>query len=310
MLKTIATLVTIALLNGCAAQQPGQTAPQTSAAGQTRACPSPGRWVLTGHEGNLTSAAMLDQISQARVVLLGERHDRADEHRWQLQVLAAIQGRHSGTVAGFEMFSRTQQDDLDRWVSGELSEAEFLERVDWDRTWGYPAELYLPLLHFVRLNQMPAVALNIERELLQRISREGWDAVPLDERYQIRQAAPGPAAYDAMLDEIMSAHQQGSEPASEQQKEAFRRAQSAWDRAMAAALAVALENQPGPVVAMVGRGHMQWGYGIPYQLADLGIDGVVSLLPFEPGDRCLGDQPAPADGLFGLPPRPSSEPGT
>lgn len=298
MLKAAVTpLLALTLtLGGCAS-----TPPPALSELPRQYCPPVGKWVVKGQSESLTTATLLESIQGARVILLGERHDRVDDHRWQLHLLAALHGRHEGMAVGFEMFSRPQQTVLDNWAAGELEESAFLRKVNWSETWGFPAELYLPLLHFVRLNQVPSVALNIERELLQRISREGWEAVPLSERYQIQAAAPGPGAYNDLLDDIMMSHHHGSGTVPEERRQAFRRAQGTWDRAMAEAIATALETHRGPVVGLVGRGHMQYGYGIPYQLRDMGVDSVVTLLPFSAGESCLDEDVAPADGLYGLP---------
>ena len=67
-------------------------------------------------------------------------------------------------VIGFEMFPRRVQPALDRWVAGELTEAEFLQQAEWGKVWSMPAELYLPLFHFARMNRIPMLALNIDAE--------------------------------------------------------------------------------------------------------------------------------------------------
>ncbi len=49
---------------------------------------------------------------------------------------------------------------------------------------------------------------------------------------------------------------------------------------MAEALAAAQRRASGPlVVGIVGRGHVEYAYGIPHQLADLGLPDSATLLP-------------------------------
>jgi hypothetical protein len=50
------------------------------------------------------------------VLLLGEQHDDADHHQWQLQVLAGLHALRPEMIIGFEMFPRRVQPVLDRWV--------------------------------------------------------------------------------------------------------------------------------------------------------------------------------------------------
>ena len=67
----------------------------------------------------------------------------------------------------------------------------------------------------------------------------------------------------------------------------FVQAQITWDRAMAEAMAAALGDDDGPLlVGVVGRGHVEYGYGIPHQLRDLGVDRIVTALPIEVGASC------------------------
>ena len=61
-------------------------------------------------------------------------------------------------MIGFEMFPRRVQPALDRWVKGELTEQEFLNAVNWRKSWGYDAKLYMPLFDFARMNRIPVVA--------------------------------------------------------------------------------------------------------------------------------------------------------
>lgn len=62
---------------------------------------------------------------------------------------------------------------------------------------------------------------------------------------------------------------------------------------MAEALAAAHRRDPSAmVVGIVGRGHLEYGYGIPHQLADMGIEDVDVLLPLDSDNDC---DPLPID---------------
>ena len=117
-------------------------------------------------------------MAQRDVVLLGEHHDEPDHHRWQLQTLAALYVARPAMAIGFESFPRRVQPVLDPWIAGELTAKQFLERVEWEKVWSFPAELYVPLFEFARVNRIPMIAINIERTLTKAISDKGWDALP------------------------------------------------------------------------------------------------------------------------------------
>jgi hypothetical protein len=60
----------------------------------------------------------------------------------------------------------------------------------------------------------------------------------------------------------------------------FVRAQKTWDRAFACNIAEAHGAANATlVVGIIGRGHLQYGYGTPARLADLGISDAAVLLP-------------------------------
>jgi uncharacterized iron-regulated protein len=247
---------------------------------------------------------VIGHAARSHIVLLGEYHDRPDDHRWQLQTVAALAAQHPAVVLGFEMFPRRTQPVLDRWVAGELDERALLRETDWPRVWGFPAALYLPLLQFARLNRVPVQALNVDRALVARVGREGWAAVPLGEREGVSDPAPASAAYEAFLSEAMAAHGSG-QANDEASRRRFVEAQLTWDRALAEGLMAGARTHPGSlVIGIMGVGHLERGYGVPHQLAALGAGRVAVLLPWEPGRDCAALTPDLADAVFGIPPSP------
>src|SRR5512141_2409688 len=138
-----------------------------AAATPAHACLAPASWsVPDGQRPRVTPAGtLLTEMAKREVVLLGEHHDQDDHHRWQLHALAALHAQRPDMVIGFEMFPRRVQPALDRWVAGELTVRQFLEQSEWARVWDVPADLYLPLFQFARINRIPIVALNVDAKL-------------------------------------------------------------------------------------------------------------------------------------------------
>ncbi|SEM08400.1 Uncharacterized iron-regulated protein [Halomonas daqiaonensis] len=264
-------------------------------AAQADSCPTPGQWQVA--EGKTqTTADLVAELAETEVVLLGEQHDRLDHHRWQLHTLAALHAHRTEMVIGLEMLPREAQSTLDAWVAGKLDEAAFLEQSDWHRAWGFDPDLYLPILHFARMQRIPLLALNVTPELRGRLATEGWEAVPESERFGLTPPAPARPAYRESLEEIYTEHiDRDDDPAD---LERFIAAQLVWDRAMATALVDAAAD--GSLVAgLLGEGHLADGDGVPYQLYDLGLRNYQSLLPWAPGPDC---QPPleKADALYVL----------
>ena len=136
------------------------------------ACLAPATWHLAqaGALVERPAREVFAAMAERDIVLLGEQHDDAAHHAWQLQVLGALHALRPDMALGFEAFPRRVQAALDRWVAGDLSEAQFLEAADWDAVWRYPAELYLPLFRFARMHRLPMVALNVERSLTEAVA--------------------------------------------------------------------------------------------------------------------------------------------
>jgi uncharacterized iron-regulated protein len=282
--------------------------PAFDQAGGAAQCLNVGEWARPGHGGvrRLTAPALYDEAARQRVVLLGEQHDDAEHHRWQLQVLGALHARRPDMALGFEMFPRRVQPVLDRWVAGELSEADFLREADWDEVWGFDARLYLPLFHFARMNRIPMLALNVDNALVREVGRAGLDAVPPERREGVGRPAPLHPDYRAALLEAFRMHMRagphGGEDAGD--SPAFRHftdAQLLRDRAFAEGIAAVAARSDAPlVVGIIGAGHMRHGHGVPQQLAALGIDRVVVYLPHEAGGDCRALAKGYADAVFGV----------
>jgi len=292
------------------------------AADADTACLEPGRWTTIGTKGvqpGADIASLLRAMAQREVVLLGEQHADADHHRWQVQMLAAMHAQRPDMVIGFEMFPRRVQPVLERWVAGELSESEFLQQVEWDKVWSMPAELYLPLFHFARINRVPMIALNIDQKLSRAIAKRGWDAVPDAEREGVSRAVEPLPAYVDFLFDVHREHahmRAGKDKEVAREDVAFRNfvdSQLGWDRAMAEALASVARPQrasvqapahdaPAPlVVGIMGSGHVRFGHGVAHQLKSLGVDNLGLLLPLAATTPCTEIVAGLADAVFAVP---------
>ncbi|MFZ0107355.1 MAG: ChaN family lipoprotein [Thiobacillus sp.] len=268
-------------------------------------CGQVGQWLKPAGErpSPYPAPSLLGQLSAQQVVLLGETHDRADDHRWQLDVLTALQRQRKNVAIGFEMFPRRLQPVLDRWVAGELSEAAFLEQAEWKKVWGYDAELYLPLFRFAREHRLPMLALNVDRKLVQQVSASGWDAVAESERQGVSRPTPPGEAYRAILKEVFDSHAGLQKDAG--RFDYFVDAQILWDRAMAEGIAAHLQRRPQDlVVGILGAGHIQNGYGVPHQLASLGVTRQSSLMTWPSDHSCKALTAGLADAVFVIPPQP------
>ena len=80
-------------------------------------------------------------------------------------------------IIGMETFQRPFQKYLDQYVRHEISEEEFLQKTEYFRRWGFEYNLYRDILQFARAKQIPVIALNIRKEIVEKIAWEfsSWE---------------------------------------------------------------------------------------------------------------------------------------
>ncbi|MBX3668241.1 MAG: ChaN family lipoprotein [Rhodocyclaceae bacterium] len=260
-------------------------------------CIAPFSWVQPG-KGPIAVRELLQEVVARDVVLLGETHDNAEHHRWQLQTLIELHALRPAMVIVLEMFPRRVQPVLDRWVKGELREDEFLRLTDWAEVWTFDARMYLPIFQFARMNRIPLHAGNVDRALVRSAGERGWDALDPDKREGLTRPAAADPAYRDKLRKIFGEHYRGEGGRGD--LEHFVASQLVWDAALAQAIAGARQAAPKALVAaLMGNGHLMDGFGVPHQLRSLGIREVASLMPWEPGLPCSILKPGVAYAVYG-----------
>ncbi|MFA9461999.1 ChaN family lipoprotein [Thiohalorhabdus sp. Cl-TMA] len=221
---------------------------------------------------------MIRDLEEADIVLVGEEHDSRAHHRAQQVILAALLGR--GRVAvGMESFPSSSQKALDHWWRGRTdSFRAFLREVRWFQVWGIDPALYRSLLETVRMHRAPLFGINVPRQWISKVAREGLESLDEGQRDRIGPVAPPSEAYRQVLRESLASH------GGDHGAEGFIEAQTAWDAAMAGGLLkAARRHSDSVVVGIVGKGHIQGGHGISRQLrarnGDLEVRTVVPYAP-------------------------------
>lgn len=275
-------------------------------------CVTPGHWLSPKNGSEIKQPELVKAMAKRPVVLLGEVHTNAEHHRWQLQILAGLYSHNPNMVLGFEAFPRAVQPVLDRWVRGELDKKEFIKLSRWNEFWRYDPDLYMPLFHFARMHRIPMRALNVERYLIRTVKDHGWASIEVGQREGVGDPLPPSKDYRESLTKVFEMHgeinKQKETPQSQtyqKRLESFIEVQTIWDRAMAEALAqVRMAGGEPLVVGIVGRGHVEYGFGISHQLSNLGINNAAVLLPWDKGlpcDQLKNRNNLPiADAVFGV----------
>ena len=256
-------LALVATLWGCA------TVPQTPSG-----VPSGVYDVSTGTL--LTKDEYHARIIAADYVLVGESHDSAEDHALQLQVFRTL-ASHRRVALGMEMFQRPYQAALNAYVAGEIDEAQMLAQTEWESRWGFATELYQPLWRFARETSSPIIALNARRELTKRVSAVGIAGLTDEERADVVEIDLTREDYRSWLKDVFSSHGMQMDDAKFQR---FYEAQLLWDETMADTAVSFRKSQPEDlaVLVVVGRGHVEHGWGIPSRIQRRDPDASVLVL--------------------------------
>lgn len=118
--------------------------------------------------------ALIEEISGADAVFLGEEHDNDVGHRLQLQVIMALADLRPDLIVSMEQFEADTQSVLDLYMAGAVSEQYFLEH---SRPWGNYAEHYAPIVEFARGRHIPVIAANIPRPMARTVWKQGLNAL-------------------------------------------------------------------------------------------------------------------------------------
>ena len=159
------------------------------------------------------------------------------------------------------MFQKPFQKTLDAYISGQIDEREFLKKSEYFKRWGFDYNLYREIMLYAREFEIPVIALNIGKEIVSKVSKEGIHALTPDELGEIPEDIDfSDSEYAGRLRESFSRH---GMPA-ERNFDFFYQAQVLWDEAMAHNLNAFIEKHPEhQVIVLAGAGHMAFGSGIP-----------------------------------------------
>jgi len=213
----------------------------------------------------LSADGMIEMLSGARLVSVGETHDNLNDQRVELTVVRELDRRFPGKVAvGMEMFREPQQAVLDRWVKGELTELEFLKASKWYETWGFDFGAYRDLLLFARDHRIDVIALNPPKELQEAVRRTGLDNVPEDLRRKLPEIGDTDPWQRAVLRGIFGGH--AGHGGGDESFDSFLRVQLLWEETMAQKVVDYLKSPRGEgkrMVTITGGWHVKYGFGLP-----------------------------------------------
>ena len=205
------------------------------------------------------------ELMKNRIIFVGENHDRFAHHINQLNIISKLHKAGVKIGVGMEMFQKPYQKAVDDYLAGRINETEFLKQTEYFNKWRYDYNLYKPIIDFLKQNNIPLIALNIDGDISRKTSRKGIDSLLKNERKQLPDKLDfSNELYRVDLHRIFDIHGKETNLRNFNQ---FFQAQTLWDETMADSAANFLADNPASkLVILAGNGHVRHKYGIPQRL--------------------------------------------
>lgn len=212
----------------------------------------PHRVFATKEKRFIDLEAMVADLARADVVFIGEQHDDPGTHRLEIAILEGIARRRSNVIVALEMFERDVQQQVDDYLAGKITEADFLKT---SRPWPRYATDYKPLIEFAKAKGWRVVAGNVPRRYASQVGKSGLsaaDKLPAAERSFLAKEFSCPSDdYFKRFTEAMGAHPGDSKDAPKMDAAMIERmyqAQCVKDETMAESITMASQAAPNALV--------------------------------------------------------------
>jgi len=249
-----------------------------------------GYWLDLYAGEQVPQASVVDDLSSASVVYVGEVHTIARHHRTQLELLEALHKAGKPLALGLEQIQADSQPLADRFNQGELDFDGLAQEMQWAKKWkNY--EQYRPICEFAQKAGIPLIGLNAPAETIRAIGRGGFDSLSPEQRSQLPQDIVfTDPSYEKLMNMLLSVHMT-MDP--EKLRPIFE-AQVARDETMAANVVKAMKDADGKdraVFVICGRGHISYGLGTPDRVSRR-VPGVIDriVLVTESGELQLSPE--------------------
>lgn len=209
----------------------------------------------------LLMSDVVSELKKSRVILVGELHTNIGHHYGQLNVIQSLAEAGARVAIGLEMFKKEDQDALDKWVAGTISEKAFV--AIYYKNWTYPWSAYRMIFEYARKEKIPMIGLNVPREITSQVSRKGFGSLSEEQKGQLAEVSC--RVDKEYMDYIRKAF--GGHAHGKMNFTYFCEAQMVWDNAMAVHTLEYLKKNPEDVVVLLaGVGHVRKG-AVPRQIS-------------------------------------------
>lgn len=239
---------------------------------------------LIAEQRFIDAAELARRMAKTRFVLLGETHDNPRHHEIETWAVTALAEANRRPALIAEMIAADQAPALAVFFREPRATATGLDLfLKWS-TSGWPEwSHYQPIFDAAMQFGLPIRAGNLDRTRLPAMHRDGWAALPAEERQRLAlPEALDDAVKDRLAQSIIAGHC-GHLP--ERLLSPFVEIQYARDAALARALVDGAADADGAVL-IAGGEHVRLTSAVPAQLTRLGVSAAVfslAMVEVKPG---------------------------
>lgn len=220
-------------------------------------------WLDLYNGEEITEPQLLEDLSHAGVIYVGEVHTLERHHRTQVNLLEKLARNGLHLALGLEQIEARHQPAVDRFNNKQLDFDGLAKEIAWEKQWkNY--EQYRPLCEAAQKHDIPVIGLNAPAEIIRAIARGGGiDSLTPEQREQLpSEIVTDDPAYEKLMNLMLAVHMT-MDP---KKLRPIFEAQVARDETMATNIAKATHSSEGSirtVLVVCGRGHISYGLGTP-----------------------------------------------
>jgi len=256
--------------------------------------PRVGRIYDTHARAYVERDVLLQRAHLADFVLLGEKHDNADHHRLQAEVIQFLAREGAPPTLAVEMLDEDDRPKLDAWRATQPENVDALgEMVEWDASGWPPWKIYRPVFAAAVAHQLPIEPANLTRADMAHLHATGISGIAPDRARRLALDPPLTAAQrESLAAEVREGHCGMVEESSVREMVDVQRVRDAT-------LADALLRRGVPGVLIAGAGHVRKDRAVPLYLARRAPERhVVSVAFLEVSKNGAADDPAELERAY------------
>jgi len=223
-----------------------------------------GKTMQTATQKDVLISDIVEQNRDSDVFIIGEFHDNYACHRYQKDFIEALYKKHPKIIVGFEFFNRKDNEVLELWRTGKISEEELLQKTEWYKKTSMNYGYTRLIMDVIKKYQLPTIGLNVPRKIVRTVSTRGFQSLSDEEKKLFPTIDIPNTDHKFYIQSIFGkpAIQMGA------WFENIYMAQKCWDVIMAESMRLELSKEEyrgykGVIIA--GSAHVAYRLGIPFR---------------------------------------------